>query len=197
MLHMRSHTLVAALILLTIARAQLSAGSAKQLGIPPQDQKAISQLTIDGNTVIRFLFMRPNANWVLPPVIFRVANTGSPNWNTAPVDQYGRSPYISLLEMRSLLRRLEGDHLRWQISSLANPIEPFEEIAPSENLFITVYASNGMTTSSISPNELCEILSQASETIELKRARWELEYFRRGCGCKVPGYKADEYPNGR
>jgi hypothetical protein len=162
-----------------------------------QNPKGIPGLTVSDKTVVRFLFSRLNANYVLPPVIFRVADAGSPNWNTAPVDEYGRAPYISLSEMRSLVRKLEDSNLRWQVASPASPIEPFETIAPNKNLFITVYDSNEMAITRISPSMFCEILSQVNETIELKRAHWEFEYFRRGCGCKVPGYRADEYPNDR
>ena len=162
-----------------------------------QNLDGISGLTIDDKTVVRFLFRRPNANYVLPALIFRVADEGNSNWNSAPVDQYGRSPYVSFSEMTSLVHRLENDHLKWQVSSAASPIEPFEKIAPSQNLFITIYSSNGMATSSLSPNEFCKILSEANETIESKRAHWEFEYFRRGSGCKVAGYKADAYPNDR
>jgi hypothetical protein len=162
-----------------------------------QNRDGVSGLTIDNKTSVRFLFRRPNANYVLPALIFRVAAEGGPNWNAAPVDQYGRSPYISLSEMTSLVRRLESGHLRWRVSSSASPIEPFEKIAPSQNLLITIYSSNGMATSIVLPNEFCKILSEANQTIELKRAHWEFEYFRRGCGCKVAGYRADAYPNDR
>lgn len=162
-----------------------------------QNLKGIPGLTVSDETVVRFLFRRLNANYVLPPVIFRVADARSPNWNTAPVDKCGRAPYISPSEMKSLVRKLEDSNLRWQVSSPASPIEPFETIYPNKNLFITIYASNEMATTSISPSKFCKILSRVNETIELKRAHWEFEYFRRGCGCKVPGYRADEYPNDR
>ena len=140
-----------------------------------QNVKRIPGLSVSDKTVVRFLYRRLNANFVLPPVIFRVADAGSPNWNTAPVDKYGRSPYISFSEMKSLVRKLEDSNLRWQVSSPANPIEPFETIYPNKNLFITIYASNEMATASISPSKFCKILSQVNETIELKRAHWELE----------------------
>ena len=162
-----------------------------------QNLAGIPGLTVSDKLVARFQYMRLNATYVLPPVIFRVADPGSPNWNTAPVDEHGRSPYISLLEMKSLVRKLEDSNLRWQVSSPASPIEPFETVYPNKNLFITLYASNEMATASVSPSEFCNILSRVDETIGLKRAHWELEYFRQGCGCKVPGYKADEYPNNR
>lgn len=159
--------------------------------------KGISGLEVNDRTAVRFLLRRPNANYVLPPLIFRVAGAGNSDLNTAPIDQRGRSPYISLQEMKRLVRSLEEDHLLWQISSPAASIEPFEEIVPNPNLFITIYSEKGMATSSISPNAFCRILSRANQTIEVKRAHWEFEYFRRGCGCKVPGYKGNEYPNAR
>lgn len=162
-----------------------------------QNLKKTPGLTVNDKTVVRFLYRRLNTNYVLPPVIFRVADAGGPNWNTAPIDEYGRSPNISLSEMKSLVHKLEDSNLRWQAGSPASPIEPFETIAPNKNLFITIYASDEMAATSISPSEFCGILSQVNETIKLKRAHWEFEYFRSGCGCKVPGYKADEYPNER
>lgn len=162
-----------------------------------QSLQGIANMTVSDKTVVRFLYRRLDANYVLPPVIFRVVDAGSPNWNTAPIDQYGRSPNISLLEMKSLVRKLEDSSLRWQMLSPASQIQPFETIYPNKNLFITIYASNEMATTSVSPSRFCKILSQVNEAIELKRAHWEFEYFRQGCGCKVPGYKADKYPNER
>jgi hypothetical protein len=162
-----------------------------------QDQKAVSKLTIDGNTAVRFLFRRPNANYALPALIFRVADAGSPNWNAAPIDRYGRSAYISLSQMRSLIRQLDGDGIPWQVSSATESIEPFEKTPISENLLISIYAANGMATSTIPPKVFCKLLSQLNKVIEMKRAHWEFEYFRRGCGCQVPGYKSDAYLNDR
>jgi hypothetical protein len=165
--------------------------------VPAQDQRTLSQLTIDSDTTARLLFGRLNANYVLPPLIFRVGDEGSPNLNTAPVDKFGRAPYISLLEMKSLVRQLEADRLVWKVSANKTPIEPFEKIWPDGNLSVTVYATNGMATSTISPKQFCKALSQLNDVITTKRAHWEFEYFRRGCSCIVPGYKSDAYPNDR
>ena len=162
-----------------------------------QGQSAVSKLTIDGNAAVRFSFNRPNANYVLPALIFRVADVGSPNWNAAPIDQSGRSPYISLEEMRSLLRQLDNFGTHWRLSTTTRLLEPFEKLPVSENLLVTIYASNGMATANIPAKEICKILSRLNDLIEIKRAHWEFEYFRRGCGCQVPGYKSDEYPNDR
>lgn len=126
-----------------------------------QHRDDLAGLTVDDKIVIRFLFTRLQANYVLPPVIFRVAEPGSSNWNTAPVDQYGRSPYISLANMKSLVHVLENNHLSWQ-SVLTEPLEPFENIYPNKDLLISVYASNGMATASVSPKQICRILAQAN-----------------------------------
>lgn len=162
-----------------------------------QDHNVVSKLNIDGDTVVRFSFKPPNSNFIRPPVIFRVADAKSPNWNTAPIDHYGRSVYIPFATMRSLVNQLESDQAIWQLSAAPRPIEPYLELPIGEDLVVTIYASNGMATASIQPQRLCNILAQLNDVLEMKRAHWELEYFRRGCGCHVPGYKSDEYPNDR
>jgi hypothetical protein len=175
----------------------LAALSLAAVFLPAQDHKAASKLTIDGNTAMRFLFRRPNANYVLPALIFRVADVGSPKWDTAPIDRYGRSAYIPLTEMRSLIRELETNRILPEVSSAIEPIEPFEDRPISENVVVTIYASNGTATANIHPKEICKSLAQLNTLIEGRRAHWEFEYFRLGCGCKVPGHKYDAYPNDR
>jgi hypothetical protein len=195
MLRMNFLTLVAALILSAASCA--TSGSADSFGAPTQDQKAVSKLTIDRNTATRFLFSRPNANYVLPALIFRVADVGSPNWNTAPIDRYGRSAYISLSEMRLLVRDLDRNRIFPQVSSTTESIEPFEKMPVGDDVVVTIYASDGTATSNIHPREICKSLARLSNLIEGGRPRWEFEYFRLGCGCKVPSHKYDEYPNDR
>jgi hypothetical protein len=162
-----------------------------------QDRKTASKLTVDGNTAMRFNFQRPNANYVLPALIFRVAEVGTSNWDTAPIDRYGRSAYISVAEMRSLVHGLDKNRIFPQLSSTIEPIEPFEKTSISENVVVTIYASDGTATASIRPKEICESLARFNDLIEGRRAHWEFEYFRLGCGCKVPGHKYDAYPNDR
>jgi hypothetical protein len=162
-----------------------------------EDQKVVSKLPVDGNTAMRFLFRRPNANYVLPPLIFRVADVGSSNWNSAPIDRNGRSAFISLSEMRSLVRELNGNRNALQISSAVESIKPFEEMPISENVIVTIYFSNGTATANIHPREICNRLAQLNNLIEGRRAHWEFEYFRLGCGCKVPSHKYEAYPNDR
>jgi len=162
-----------------------------------QDQNAVSSLKVDANTAVRFFFKPPNANYIRPALIFRVADEGSSNWNTAPIDHYGRSAYISLEEMRTLVHQLDSDGLLWRVSATNRSIEPFMELPIGENLMVTIYAPDGTATASISAKKICKSLSRLNNAIEMKRAHWELEYFRRGCGCQVPGYKSDAYPNDR
>jgi hypothetical protein len=162
-----------------------------------QDQRPVSKLTVDGNTAIRFNFRRANANYVLPALIFRVTDAGSSNWDTAPIDRYGRSAFISVVEIRSLLQGLDKSRIFPQLSSTIEPIEPFEETPLSENLVVTIYASDGRATASILPKRICESLARLNDLIERKRAHWEFEYFRLGCGCKVSGHNYDAYPNDR
>jgi hypothetical protein len=192
---MRSLTLVAALILSAAACATSS--SADYFVVLAQDQKSVPKLHIDRNCAVRILFQRPNSNYVLPALIFRVADVGSPNWNTAPIDRYGRSAFISFSEMKALVRELDRDGISPQVSSTVESIEPFEEIPISENVVVTIYSSDGTATSKIPPRKICKSLARLNNLIEGQRPHWEFEYFRLGCGCKVPGHKYDAYPNDR
>lgn len=162
-----------------------------------QNRINASKLNVDDNTAMRFLYRRPNANYVLPALIFRVADEGSSNWNTAPIDRYGRSAYIPLAEMRSLVQGLDKNRIFPQVSSTLQPIGPFENTPISENVKVTIYASNRTASATIHPKRICESLARLNDLIEGKRAHWEFEYFRLGCGCQVPGHKYDAYPNDR
>jgi len=184
-IHSRCLSVVAALFLVAII-------------LHAQDRKSVSKLTVDGNTAIRFNFQRPNANFVLPALIFRVAEVGTSNWDTAPIDRcYGRSAYIPIAEMRSLVQGLDEDRIFSKLSSTIEPIEPFEKTPISENAAVIIYASDGTATASIHPRRICRSLARLNNLIEGRRAHWEFEYFRLGCGCKVSGHNYDVYPNDR
>jgi hypothetical protein len=162
-----------------------------------QDQNAVSKLAVDSTTLVRFLFRQPNANYVLPALIFRVAEVGDPRWGTAPIDAYGRSAYITIAEMQSLFQRLNRNRILLQLSAAGEQMQPFEKTSISENVVVTIYASNGTATANIHPGQICKSLAQLNDLIEGRRAHWEFEYFRLGCGCKVPDHKYDAYPNDR
>lgn len=195
MLRMKLLTLVAALILSAAVCATSS--SADYFVVSAQDQKSVPKLHIDRDSAVRFLFRRSNSNYVLPALIFRVADVGSPRWNTAPIDRYGRSAFISLSEMRALVRELNGVGISPQVSSAIESIEPFEEMPISENVVVSIYSSDGTATWKIPPREICKDLARLNNLVEGQRPHWEFEYFRLGCGCKVPGHKYDAYPNDR
>ena len=91
-------------------------------GSSAQVQNAVPKLTVDGNTAARFFFKPPNANFILPALIYRVADVGSPNWNTAPIDPYGRSAYISLSEMQSLVHHLDSDGILRKVSATTSSL---------------------------------------------------------------------------
>jgi len=162
-----------------------------------QDRKAVWKLTVDGNTAMRFSFQRPNANYVLPALIFRVAEVGTSSWDTAPIDRFGRSAYIPIAEMRSLVQGLDKDRIFSKLSSTTEPIEPVEKTLISENVEVTIYASDGTATASIHPRRICRSLARLNDLIEGRRAHWEFVYFRLGCGCKVSGHNYDVSPNDR
>lgn len=149
----------------------------------------------DENTAIRFFFQPPEGNYFHTPLLFRVVGEKDPRLNTAPVLFGGRTAFISLPEMRQLMQDLAHEDLRWTESGKVEVFGAVEDLRPTGNLEITVVSSKGTANGSLSPKKLCEVLAHLNSAITTPRALWELQRFRDDYGCKVSGFKPDEFPD--
>lgn len=61
-------------------------------------------LEADGKTVIRFFYQPALGDYFHFPLVFRVIGEGNPLLNTAPMREEGRTSYISLSEMRQMVK---------------------------------------------------------------------------------------------
>jgi len=157
------------------------------------DQGGLSNLTIDGGIAIRFFFQPPNADFSRPALIFRVASEGDPNWNSAPIDRQGRSAYISIVEMKELIKLLQATDIKWHGSSQHEQIVPFMTLPEARDMTVTAFAPNGTASATIPPKRICEVLAKLSQGITTARAHWEFGFFRRMYHCKVPDFNPYAY----
>jgi hypothetical protein len=161
-----------------------------------QNESGLSGLTVDRTVAVRFFFQLPNSDFSRPALIFRVASENDPNWNSAPIDRQGRSAYISLDEMKELLRLLQGTGIQWRVSKEREEITPFMKLLqPTEDMMVTVFAANGTASASIPSKNLCATLAKLDPAIKTPRASWEYAFFRRMYRCKVPKIDDDAYPD--
>lgn len=160
------------------------------------DGSSLSGLTIDGSIAVRFFFQPPNADSSRPALIFRVARENDPNWNSAPIDRQGRSAFVSLDEMKELFRLLQGTSIHWRVSREREEMLPFMKLLqPTKDMMVTVFATNGTASASISSKNLCATLTRLDPAIKTPRATWEFALFRRMYQCKIPEFDVNAYPD--
>lgn len=66
---------------------------------------------VDQATVVRVHYYPANSNYVHYPIVFRPVPQGDPRLDTVPLVPEGRTAYISMRDMRHLLRTLAAEHL--------------------------------------------------------------------------------------
>lgn len=104
---MAMHTALRVFFLMTLLSASLSAGQSTK-------EAASLTLPVDKNIVVRFFYLPAN-DYLHPALIFRVAGAKSQRLNTAPITNHGgRTPYISIKEMQSLIKMLDRSGLAWR-----------------------------------------------------------------------------------
>jgi hypothetical protein len=161
-----------------------------------QSAPARNSLTVPAsdNTVVMFFYLPANS-YLHPALIFRVAKPGSTLLNTAPItNRGGRTPYISIEEMQNLIGLLAHSDLSWRKSKqVETPRAPsFSET--TGKLEIKVFSSDGTALSLSNPDNLCQTLAPLDTALKQPRARWELQLFRVGYHCPVPGFNRSAYP---
>jgi len=119
---------------------------------------------VDKNTIVRIFYLPPES-YLHPPLIFRVAGENDPSLGTAPINLIGRTPHISLSEMRNLVNALADWNLSWQKSKKLE-----------------------------APKQLCERLAPLDAALKQPRALWEFQLFRVDYGCHVQGFDRNAFP---
>jgi hypothetical protein len=158
---------------------------------PVRDALAVP---VNDGTAVMFFYLPANS-YLHPALIFRVAKPGSPLLNTAPiVNRGGRTPYITVEEMRDLIRLLDHSDLSWRKSKQVEiPKAPsFSET--TGKLEIKVFSSDGTALSLSKPDNLCQTLAPLDAALKQPRARWEFQLFRVDYHCQVPGFNRNAYP---
>jgi len=160
----------------------------------PRSGVSIVEPSVDETTVVRF-FYQPSGDYFHFPLVFRVAAPGSPDLNSAPMRQEGRTPFISLDEMSALIQKLERARLVQQQSESAATIESFRNIPASDDMRILVVSPAHSARGAISPKKICKTLAPLDSAFRTPRALWEFRGFRLNYGCAVSGFNPDAYPD--
>jgi len=149
---------------------------------------------VDEKTVVRF-FYDPPGEYFHKPLVFRVVKEDDPLLNTASVHDEGQTAYISLPEMRGLVKDLAHTSLAWRESQSVEVLGPYKKLPASDDMEILIAFSDGTAKAEISPKALCMILRPLDAAFKAPRVLWEFQGFRLNYGCKVPGFKPGAYPD--
>ncbi len=181
-------------ILVLALLATVGAGMAQS----SQKQERISVLNspVDGRTAVRFFF-QPAGGYFHYPLLFRVGEEGSPLLNSAPMQEEGRTAYISLSEMRELVQLLGRSSLVWQESQVVEVFGPSKKLGLAgvglDTMDVRVLTTAGTAKAEVSPKAICAILNSLDSALKTPRALWEFQGFRINYGCKVSEFKYGEY----
>lgn len=160
-----------------------SASSHKSLSLPVNNQ-----------TAVRFFYLPANS-YLHPALIFRVATPQSGELNTAPIVNHGgRTPYISIDEMRRLVHMLDHSGLLWsETKTVEVPgMVGFKETTGM--LQIRIFSLGGTASTNSDPSKLCQTLAPLDAALMQPRALWEFQLFRVDYGCSVPGFDRKSFP---
>jgi hypothetical protein len=152
-------------------------------------------LPVNQQTVVRFFYLPAN-DYLHPALIFRVAGPKSGELNTAPItNRGGRTPYISIEEMRTLVHMLNRESLSWSETKTVEVPGPVGFQETTGMLQIKIFSSGGTASSDSAPSKLCNILAPLDEALKQPRALWEFQLFRVDYGCAVPGFDRKAFPD--
>jgi hypothetical protein len=160
---------------------------------PAGGHKSFS-LPVNNQTAIRFFYLPAN-DYLHPALIFRVATPQSGELNTAPIVNHGgRTPYISIDEMRQLVQMLDHSDLLWsETKTVEVPgMVGFKETTGM--LQIKIFSLGGTASSNQDPSRLCQTLAPLDAAFKQPRALWEFQLFRVDYGCSVLGFDRKAFP---
>ena len=98
---------------------------------------------VDKNTVVRIFYLPPES-YLHPPLIFRVAGGSDPRLGTAPINILGRTPYISLSEMRNVVTALAEWNLSWRKSKRLETHKRIETREMTDKMEVSVFSSRSL-----------------------------------------------------
>jgi hypothetical protein len=124
------------LLLVILAGAPWTSGQAS-------NERHPLTLIADKNSVVRFFFIPAYIAYFPGPLVIRVVEENDPRWNTAPVNDVGRSAYITLSEMRRLFAALSAELLSWEESPKIEELETYKTIRNDGRMDIKILSSGG------------------------------------------------------
>lgn len=169
----------------------LAAVPCSQSQIASKDHKIT---LVPGKDSIVHLFYQPaDGHYFHAPLLFRVVQEDDPRWNTAPIFDVGRTAYISLSEMNSLIAALSGADLSWNESSAIEGLETYRNLRSQPDMSIKIVSAGGTAKAMIDPDRICRTLAPLDAALKTPRALWEFRFFRVQYRCYVQGFDPNAY----
>lgn len=186
-------------MLLHVSLAGLAALVAAAAGGIQSSQKPFRafdlHLQADQKTVVRFFYQPVGGDYFHAPLVFSVVEERNPLLNTAPMREAGRTAYISLSEMREMVQSLKRSDIVWEESGDIVTLGSYKKLPLFDEMEVLVANSMGSARAKIAPKAICTALKPLDAALKTPRGLWEFQGFRLNYGCKVPGFKYDEYPD--
>lgn len=176
---------------------------------PNKSKKLFQNAPIAENTAVRFFYDPPDGGYFHVPLVFRAVKDGDARLNSAPILEEGRTAFIPITEIGELLKGLANTELQWQESEAVQALGPYKRIGLLHEgnkmvfrgedgysvMAITIAHSKGTAKAILKPKRICETLKPLDSALKTPRALWEFQGFRINYGCKVPGFKPEDYPD--
>ena len=97
----------------------------------------------------------PAGDYFHAPPVFHGVTEGNSLLNTAPMQEEGRTAYITLSEMRELLQGLAHVDLAWQNSETFEGLGSYKKLPVSDDMEIFVGSSTARAKTKIAPTRIC------------------------------------------
>jgi hypothetical protein len=146
-------------------------------------------------TAVRFFYEPPGNSYFHTPLVFVAVSDEDPRLNSAPSLESGRTAFVRVSEMKSLLDGLRRLGLAWRVAPERTSFGPAINLDHTGKMDITVISSNATAIASIEPKHICRDLSSLDSALSTPRALWELQKFAFSYDCNVPGFDNEAYPD--
>lgn len=165
-------------------------------GAGPKSSQALQVPAAEAeDSIVRFFYQPNPSSYFHVALVFRAVSEADPKWNTAPVQDVGRTAYITGSEMDGILRKLSDLRLPWVRSNVVEPLETYKTIHSFAGMNVKVLSSKTTATAAIRPEDICSTLAALDQVLQTPRALWEFQRFRTQYNCRAPNFNAKAYPD--
>ncbi|MFZ0233757.1 MAG: hypothetical protein WA211_02905 [Candidatus Acidiferrales bacterium] len=179
----RPKFLIRALLLAVVAHGVVHGQPSPRIGTR---ESVLERCEQADDVAVRFYYnpMINEPNLAPGPVIFLPVSTQDPRLGTRP----GWSLYITLAELRGVLRVLAQSNLEWKESSspMRLVVDPFDLPAGHhDSMQVAISCPSGSATSEVEAKKVCPLLSEVYSSLGNPKAREAFAHWTGSVNCVV------------